>query len=157
LAKCISEIINPGDLLLLSGNLGTGKTAFTKALASYLGVDESEVTSPSFTLINEYREGKIPIIHADLYRLGSGVDISDLGIDEYLSEDCLIVVEWAEYMEGDFDDALWIKFKSTLDGNEEQRIISLEAQWQNWESRLREVETCFRTPLDWLELTKGSL
>lgn len=143
MAKCISEIISPGDLFLLSGNLGTGKTAFTKALAFNLGVDESEVTSPSFTLINEYREGKIPIIHADLYRLGPGVDISELGIDEYLSEDCLVLVEWAEYMEGDFDDALWIRFEWIDD---DKRRISLEAQGPKWEPRLKEVENCFLAP-----------
>lgn len=87
--------LQPGAVLLLSGDLGAGKTAFTKGLAEGLGIDSSEVTSPTFTLVHEYRGGRLPLIHVDLYRLDRA-DLDEIGLDQDLAATGVTVVEWSE-------------------------------------------------------------
>ena len=84
-----------GDVLALAGDLGAGKTQFTKGLAAGLGVHE-EVTSPTFTLIHEYPGGRLPLFHIDLYRLEQEDEVLGIGIDEYLDSDGVTVIEWAD-------------------------------------------------------------
>ncbi|MFC4766877.1 tRNA (adenosine(37)-N6)-threonylcarbamoyltransferase complex ATPase subunit type 1 TsaE [Effusibacillus consociatus] len=96
IAERLARLLDPGDVLTLSGDLGAGKTTFTQGLARGLAVEES-VSSPTFTLIREY-EGRIPLYHMDLYRLGEQADSENLGIDEYLYGDGVCVIEWAEYI-----------------------------------------------------------
>ena len=90
----VGEGLNPGDLILLVGGLGTGKTCFTQGLALALGV-EDYVTSPSYVLIKEY-QGKHRLHHIDFYRLTDSEEITDLGIDEYLQNGGICVIEWAD-------------------------------------------------------------
>jgi tRNA threonylcarbamoyladenosine biosynthesis protein TsaE len=85
----------PGAVLLLSGDLGAGKTAFVRGLAQGLGVSPDEVTSPTFTLVHEYRGGRLPLQHVDLYRL-EHADLDTLGLDEALAEVGIVAVEWPE-------------------------------------------------------------
>jgi len=87
--------LQPGAVLLLSGDLGAGKTAFTKGLAEGLGIDPAEVTSPTFTLVHEYRQGRLPLVHVDLYRLDKA-DLDELGMDSGLAERGVLAIEWAE-------------------------------------------------------------
>ena len=95
LAKRIGEHLKGGEIFLLSGDLGAGKTVFAKGLAAGLGIDASDVTSPSFTLINIH-EGRLRFYHIDLYRLETGANQS-LGLEEIFEEDkAVTVVEWAE-------------------------------------------------------------
>jgi tRNA threonylcarbamoyladenosine biosynthesis protein TsaE len=82
-------------VLLLSGDLGAGKTAFVKGIAEGLGIDAAEVTSPTFTLVHEYGGGRLPLIHVDLYRLDR-VDLDEIGMDAELAETGVIAIEWAE-------------------------------------------------------------
>lgn len=97
LGKQVGEQLSGGEILLLDGPLGAGKTVFVKGLASALGIDPEEVTSPSFTLVNPYA-GRFPLFHIDLYRLGEGavaahaVDLEELLTDEH----AVVVIEWAE-------------------------------------------------------------
>ena len=92
----IGQSLQSGDLVLLFGDLGAGKTTMTQGIAQGLGVAENEyVRSPSFTLINEYR-GRIPIFHIDLYRIESAPELENLGLEEVLISEGASIVEWAE-------------------------------------------------------------
>ena len=84
-----------GELLALCGPLGAGKTHFTQGLARGLGIDPSAVTSPTFTLVNEYGGGRLPLFHFDFYRLESESEVLAIGWEEYLDEPGVVVVEWA--------------------------------------------------------------
>ena len=82
--------------MLLLGDLGAGKTAFVRGLAEGLGVDPAEVSSPTFTLIQEYRGGRLPLFHVDLYRLNDPREVDDLGLDELTAQGGVLAIEWAE-------------------------------------------------------------
>ncbi len=85
----------PGAVVLLYGELGAGKTAFVRGMAVALGIDPREVSSPTFTLIQEYR-GRVRLEHVDLYRVSSGRELDDLGLEELVAEDAIVVIEWAD-------------------------------------------------------------
>lgn len=94
IAREIAERLNPDDVILFSGEMGAGKTAFTKGLAEFFGTDE-EVSSPTFALVHEY-PGKIPIFHFDLYRISGFDDLYAIGFFDYLDRGGICVVEWSE-------------------------------------------------------------
>jgi tRNA threonylcarbamoyladenosine biosynthesis protein TsaE len=91
----LAASLKPGDVLLLSGNLGAGKTAFVRGLASGLGIDPEDVSSPTFTLVHEYRGGRLTLYHADLYRL-ERVATEDLGLEEMGVKDGVLAIEWPD-------------------------------------------------------------
>jgi tRNA threonylcarbamoyladenosine biosynthesis protein TsaE len=96
LATRLAAQVQPGDTILLEGPLGAGKTTFARHFAWALGVDRDEpITSPTFALVHEY-EARVPLVHADLYRLGDAADILDLGLSERLGGDAVGLVEWGE-------------------------------------------------------------
>jgi tRNA threonylcarbamoyladenosine biosynthesis protein TsaE len=96
LGHILGALLEQEDLLALIGDLGTGKTTFTQGIAQGIGVSPAYyVTSPTFTLINEY-PAKYPLYHIDLYRIQSGLDMEELGLQEYLESDGITVIEWAE-------------------------------------------------------------
>jgi len=120
-ARRLAAGLNAGDVLLLSGNLGAGKTAFVRGLAQGLGIDPDEVSSPTFTLVQEYRGGRVPLFHVDLYRLAPG-DVDDLGLDA-LAADGVLAVEWAERMPRDDAGAIRVRLEHA---GEDQRRITIE-------------------------------
>ena len=87
--------LEPGAVVAFTGDLGAGKTAFTRGLARGLGIKE-RVTSPTFTIVNEYEGGRLPLFHFDLYRLGSSDELFDIGWEDYLSRGGVCAVEWSE-------------------------------------------------------------
>jgi tRNA threonylcarbamoyladenosine biosynthesis protein TsaE len=105
LGRRIGSLLKPGHAIFLTGELGSGKTAFVQGLALGLGVPESYyVTSPTYTIINEY-PGRVPLYHMDLYRLGDESEIFDLGIEEMMDGKGVIVVEWPDRLPQGFIDA----------------------------------------------------
>jgi tRNA threonylcarbamoyladenosine biosynthesis protein TsaE len=91
----VASTLSAGDVLLLYGDLGAGKTAFVRGLAEGLGIRRDEVSSPTFTLIQEYRGGRLPLFHVDLYRIEDPREFDELGLDE-IAEDGVLAIEWAE-------------------------------------------------------------
>lgn len=121
LAKKIAEKLCAGDVILYSGEMGAGKTAFTKGLAEYFGTEE-EVTSPTFALVHEY-PGRVPIFHFDLYRISGFDDLYAIGFFDYLDRGGILAVEWSENIPGledEFESVVKIGIKKL--GENERRI-----------------------------------
>ena len=97
----LAKQLLPGDVIAYTGDLGAGKTAFTRGLAAGLGI-EGPVTSPTYTIVNEYLTGRLPLFHFDMYRLGSSDELFDIGWEDYLARGGVCAVEWSENV----DDAL---------------------------------------------------
>jgi tRNA threonylcarbamoyladenosine biosynthesis protein TsaE len=110
--------LRPGDVVLLYGELGAGKTAFVRGLARGLGASDIEVSSPTFTLIQEYG-GRVSLYHVDLYRLDPK-EVEDLGLDELVSGDGVVAIEWAERWHGRPDDAIEVRLEHA--GEDRRRI-----------------------------------
>ena len=116
LGKAVGTQLAAGDVLVLDGDLGAGKTTFTKGLARGLAIPDI-IKSPTFTIIHEYHDGRLPLYHMDAYRLEKGGG-EDLGLEEYFDSDGVSVVEWAEFVEDELPaDFLAIHFKRTSDEN----------------------------------------
>jgi len=107
-AATLAGTLTAGSVLLLSGDLGAGKTAFVRGLAEGLGLDPDDVTSPTFTLVHEYRGGRLPLIHVDLYRLDRA-DIDEIGLDEDLAAKGVVAIEWAERLSRPIANAVRIR------------------------------------------------
>jgi tRNA threonylcarbamoyladenosine biosynthesis protein TsaE len=114
LAARVAALLRPGDVLCLRGDLGAGKTTFTRSLVAALG-SSAPVSSPTFTLVHEYKGGLLPIWHVDAYRLRSADDTADIGLDDvFLSGEGVVVIEWPERIEGALpDDHLDITIQDT--------------------------------------------
>ena len=116
--------LQPGATILLSGDLGAGKTAFVKGLAEGLGLDPDEVTSPTFILVHEYRGGRLPLIHVDLYRLDSA-ELEEIGLDLDLAVSGVVAVEWAERLARPILGATSVRIAD--DGGERRTLTISEA------------------------------
>ena len=114
--------LDAGSIVLLYGDLGAGKTAFVRGLAEGLGVSPDDVSSPTFTLTQEYRGGRLPLFHADLYRLDDPREIDDLGLEE-IAEQGVLAVEWAEKLPQKSADAIVVKIEQ---GDGDTRRITLD-------------------------------
>ena len=118
----LGNIINPGTVIAYRGDLGAGKTAFTRGLAKGLGCTEI-VTSPTYTIVNEYLGGRIPLFHFDMYRLRSSDDLFDIGWEDYLDRGGVCAVEWSENVDDAMEDAIYITIEKL---GEDSRRITLE-------------------------------
>ena len=121
----LAKTLGPGSVVALYGGLGAGKTAFTRGLASGLGIDFA-VSSPTFTIVNEY-PGKIPLFHFDMYRLENESELFDIGWDDYLERDGVCAVEWSEKVPGAFPpDTICVKIKILGD---DERSLEITTEW----------------------------
>lgn len=112
----------PGDVLALFGELGAGKTEFVRGYAEGLGVDASAVTSPTFTIVNEY-EGRMPVYHFDAYRVKGADELTALGLDEYLFGDGVCLIEWPEQVDHLLPAAaVRLRFEHTASGRRIRRL-----------------------------------
>jgi len=119
----LAQSLRAGDTVLLQGELGAGKTAFVRGLAEGLGVPADAVSSPTFTLIQEYRGGRLPLFHVDLYRLDDRREIDDLGLEE-IAADGVLAIEWAEKLPRRPANATVVRF---VHGEGDARTLTIEA------------------------------
>ena len=118
----LGAILSAGTILAYEGDLGAGKTAFTRGLAKGLGANDP-VTSPTYTIVNEYLSGRIPLFHFDMYRLRSSEDLWDIGWDDYLDRGGVCAVEWSENVRDAMEDAVTVRIEKT---GEDTRRITIE-------------------------------
>ena len=120
--EALGKRLQPGTVLAYRGDLGAGKTAFTRGLARGLGATE-QVTSPTYTSVNEYLSGRLPLFHFDMYRLASSDDLWDIGWEDYLERGGVCAVEWSENVEDAMEDPIVITIEKL---GEDSRRIRLE-------------------------------
>ncbi|MDE3840727.1 tRNA (adenosine(37)-N6)-threonylcarbamoyltransferase complex ATPase subunit type 1 TsaE [Bacillus methanolicus] len=132
-SKRLSTFLKPGDVLALEGDLGAGKTTFTKGLAEGLGIKKN-VNSPTFTIIKEYH-GRLPLYHMDVYRVEDANE--DLGFDEYFEGDGVTVVEWAHLIEEQLPSEL-LTISIFREDNEKRRIV-LQPKGKRYEELCKEI------------------
>ena len=116
----LGKILEPGTVIAYRGDLGAGKTAFTRGLARGLGYADM-VTSPTYTIVNEYLGGRLPLFHFDMYRLASADDLWDIGWEDYLERGGVCAVEWSENVDDAMENAIYITIYKT--GEESRRIV----------------------------------
>ena len=124
LGERLAARLRPGDVIAYTGDLGAGKTAFTLGLARGLGVID-RVTSPTFTIVNEYEGGRLPLFHFDMYRLGSADELFDIGWEDYLARGGVCAVEWSENV-GDALEEDTIRVDIRRGDTDQQRRISIQ-------------------------------
>lgn len=137
LAAALAELARPGDLLLLAGDLGAGKTAFTQGFGTALGVTD-RITSPTFTLVNSYA-GRLELNHLDVYRLEALGEVLDLGVPEMLDDGGVTVIEWGDAVAPALPaDYLEIRF-TFVDADDDERLLELVPVGTRWMARTRAV------------------
>ena len=132
IGQALGRVLQPGTVLAYEGDLGAGKTAFTRGLGRGLGASES-VTSPTYTIVNEYLTGRLPLFHFDMYRLRSAEELWDIGWEDYLERGGICAVEWSENVAEALEDAVRIRIekldentrKITITGGESLADLSL--------------------------------
>jgi tRNA threonylcarbamoyladenosine biosynthesis protein TsaE len=115
--------LHAGAVVLLFGDLGAGKTAFVRGVAAGLGVDSDQVSSPTFTLIQEYQGGRLPLFHVDLYRLGIAQEIDELGLEE-LGEGGVLAIEWADKLPRAISGSIVVRIEQ---GEDDERWIEIRS------------------------------
>lgn len=121
LGQKLASRLAPGDVIAYFGDLGAGKTAFTRGLAQGLGITDP-VTSPTYTIVNEYLSGRIPLFHFDMYRLSSSDELFDIGWEDYLSRGGVCAVEWSENVEDALQDAIHVTIEKDADEPDTRHI-----------------------------------
>ena len=122
IGEALAKSLQPGTILAYRGDLGAGKTAFTRGLARGLGCKET-VTSPTYTIVNEYLGGRLPLFHFDMYRLASSDDLWDIGWEDYLEREGVCAVEWSENVADAMENAVTVTIEKL---GENTRRITIE-------------------------------
>ena len=126
IGKKLAETVRPGEIYTLNGDLGVGKTVFTKGLAAGLGIKEP-VTSPTFTILQEYESGRLPLYHFDVYRIGDPEEMDEIGYEDYFYGHGICLIEWAELIEELIPEgAISITIEKDLEKGFDYRKITVE-------------------------------
>ncbi|MCL2564143.1 MAG: tRNA (adenosine(37)-N6)-threonylcarbamoyltransferase complex ATPase subunit type 1 TsaE [Oscillospiraceae bacterium] len=126
--EALAARISPNTVLAFTGDLGAGKTTFTRGLARGLGIT-APVTSPTYTIVNEYRDGKLPLIHFDMYRLGSPDELFEIGWEDYLTQNAVLAVEWSENVKAALPpDTVYIRMETVGDDSRSITIMGLTGE-----------------------------
>ena len=144
IAGVIAGLVRPRDIIVLAGDMGAGKTAFTVGFARALGVSEDDqVSSPTFTLVHSYNSGRIPVLHADLYRLNSMAEVADLGLREQVDLGAVALVEWGDVAVDVIGDSLTIEL-SHDDDDDDARDIVISVEGHGWDTRWNKLRDSLR-------------
>ena len=135
----LGKLLNPGDVICLTGELGTGKTHITKGIAKGLGINDT-ITSPTFTIVNEYDSGRLKLNHFDVYRVSDSDEVYAIGFDDYIFSDAVSIIEWANYIEDILPPSyLHINISKNLSKGENYRKISIIPYGERYEY-IKELE-----------------
>ena len=138
IASAIARLARAGDLIVLAGQMGSGKTAFAQGFARSLGIHEP-VTSPTYTIVHSYQAGPTTLHHADLYRLDHTAEVDDLGLVELLEDDAIVLVEWGDVV--DLGPHLQIELRiDDTDGDEDSRSLIVTSNDRRWAERWERIE-----------------
>ena len=138
ISSALAGLSRAGDLIVLAGEMGAGKTAFAKGFGVALGVTEP-ITSPTFTLVHSYAAGKLTLHHADIYRLSTHNEVADLALAELLEYDGIVLVEWGDVVARSLGDHLLVQLEST-DDDDDARMITLGGIGRAWATRWERIE-----------------
>lgn len=138
LAEALSGLCRAGDLLVLAGEMGAGKTAFAQGFARGLGVDEP-VTSPTFTIVREYEGAELALHHLDVYRLDQLREVAELGVGEMLDEDAVMLVEWGDAVLPALGDR-YLEIRITFGEGDDDRHLELTPRGPTWSARARALD-----------------
>jgi tRNA threonylcarbamoyladenosine biosynthesis protein TsaE len=140
LAAALAELARPGDLLLLSGDLGAGKTAFAQGFGRGLGIDEP-ITSPTFTLAREYQGTRLRLHHLDVYRMEAMEEVFDVDLPDLLDDQAVVLIEWGEAIIPAVP-ADYLEVSLRLgDGDDDERQLELRPIGPSWSARVKAVAT----------------
>ena len=144
IAGVIAGLVRPRDIIVLAGDMGAGKTAFTVGFTRALGVSEDDqVSSPTFTLVHSYNSGRIPVLHADLYRLNSMAEVADLGLREQVDLGAVALVEWGDVAADVIGDSLTIELSHDED-DDDARDIVVSVEGHGWDTRWDKLRDSLR-------------
>lgn len=138
IGACLAPMLLPGDVISLSGDLGAGKTALVQGIAAASGVDQ-RVTSPSFTIVHEY-EGRFPFIHIDVYRLNSFQEVIDLGFEEFLDPEAVVIIEWGDAIAPLLPRRhLEVELRRVEGKDEDERFLVFRPHGQEWVRKIQQM------------------
>ena len=136
LAGTVGELLRAGDVVSLVGDLGAGKTVFARGVARALGVTEP-VVSPSFTIVREY-DGRMPLVHVDVYRIDTVQELYDLGFEELVRDDAVTLVEWGDMIDGLLP-ADRLDVRLAPGDTDDERVVEIEGHGRSWRARAAEL------------------
>ncbi len=140
IAASLAGVTKRGDLIVLAGEMGAGKTAFAKGFGRAIGVEEP-ITSPTYTLVHSYPAGRVTLHHADIYRLTTHHEVADLALPELLESDGIVLVEWGDVVAGTLGDHVLVRIEFDADdADDDARNIEISATGRTWAVRWDEIE-----------------
>jgi tRNA threonylcarbamoyladenosine biosynthesis protein TsaE len=138
IAASLAGLARRGDLIVLAGEMGAGKTAFAKGFGEAIGVSEP-ITSPTYTLVHSYPAGRVTLHHADIYRLTSLHEVADLAFSELLESDGIVIVEWGDVVAGSLGDHVLVRLQFDEEDDDAREIV-ITAAGRSWAARWAEIE-----------------